>query len=176
MSQVIKGTDDAKVALAKFAAGAPACPKPFGPQSLAGPVALVPPTALPGSDPSARHALASAAAAVPSVLRLPAVIEAGGRRVRVELGAVEGWKNSSSLIALPHGMEAHRCIAVLTQHQASPDASRLATADSPGVGPGSGGSAGGPTTDDAGRPRPAATAIMFLFMRSSKVIRFRAQL
>ena len=81
-SQVIEGTRDAEVVLAR-----------------AGPATLGPPPtvkALSISEPPDRHEGSSAAAAVPSSLRLQVEKEAGGRHVRVQLGAVKGWENSSS--------------------------------------------------------------------------------
>ena len=181
LPQVIKGTVDVVAVLARAAAATLAWP-PEGPTALA-----PPPTAsvLPGSDPHPRHAGSSAAAAAPSALRLPAEVAAYGRHIRVALGAVEGWgRDSSSLIALPHGMEARTCFAVLTPRQALCDAPRLA-AYSPGVGRGPGGSQGaraaGPAAPNAGRPTleegaPVSTAILFSFTESGKVLRFQARL
>ncbi len=88
----------------------------------------------------------------------------------------EGWgRDSSSLIALPHGMEAEECLAVLTPRPPLCGAPRLATVDS-----GSGGSPGtrasGPAAGDAGggvvpEGTPAATALLFLFLKTGKVLR-----
>ena len=164
---MIEGTRDVNAALARTALALP----------LDG-------TSLPDSDPPTRHEGSPAVAAAPSALRLPAAIEAGGRRVRVELGAAEGWgRNSSSLIALPHGMEAHTCIATLTPHQAPRDAPWLATADSPGTGPGvsSGTREAGAAATVVGRPgsedgAPADTALLFLILKSGRALRFQARL
>ena len=179
--QVIEGSNDVEAALANTADAAPPRLGPLdGPPSLTGPGAAVP--ALPGSEQPARHAESSSfAAAAPSALRLLAKKEPGGRHVRVELGAAAGWgRDSSSLIALPHGMEAEECLAVLTPRPPLCGAPRLATVDS-----GSGGSPGtrasGPAAGDAGggvvpEGTPAATALLFLFLKTGKVLRFQARL
>ena len=163
MLQVIKGTRDVEAALARVAATAPAWP-PDGPPSLAGPSAPPGATALSGAEPPARHAGPPSAAAAPvhSARRLPAVIEAGGRRVRVELGGVEGH-NSSSLVALLHGMEVHTCLAFLMPHQAPDGASRLSTADEA-------------RRQAPEEGAPASTALLFLILKSGKALRFQARL
>ena len=154
MTQVIEGTRDVEAVLARVVAG-PVVPPP-------------PVNVLPGSEPPDRHASSPAAAAAPSGLRLPATIEAEGRRVRVALGAAEGWgRDSSSLIALPHGMEVHSCIATLSTHQAP--------LQPHGVSAGT--RAGG--LADAGRPEEGATtatALLLLICRSGKVLRLQARL
>ena len=51
----------------------------------------------------------------------------------MELGAAEGWgRDSSSLGALPHGMEVHTCVATLSPHTASQDAPHPKTAGGTG--------------------------------------------
>ena len=150
MPQVIKGTDDVEAALVGAGVG-PVTP---------------PPTveAPPGSEPPSRHEGSPAAAAAPSGLRLPAIIEACGRRVRVALGAAEGWgRDSSSLIALPHGMEVHTCVATLSPHTASRDAPQPKMA----------GGTGRPALEEGA---PTATALLFLILKPGKVLRFQARL
>ena len=172
MSQVIEGTDDAVEGLDRAVVAAPY------PDALAPPPDVAAP---PRSEIPVRRVGGSAAATAsvtPSALRLPAAIE--GRHVRVALGAGVGWgRRSSSLIALPHGMEPAVCIATLSTHRAPCDAPQLATACS-GVSIDTS-CAGGPAATDAGRPFPegvalAATALLFLICRSGKALRFQARL
>ena len=186
--QVIKGTANAETALADAAAALPA--------SLAGPAALAPPpdvTSPPCSEPprhtGAPQQAAAAAAPAPSALRLPTKIGdrrgpgTGGRQVRVDLGSVEGWGHgSSSLIALPHGMEPAGCIATLALHAIPRDAPYLAatgSGDSTGTvagGPAAAGTGGRPAEASKGAGGSAATALLFLILKSGKVLRFQARL
>ena len=189
--QVIKDTNDDVVAALAHAASAAS-------------TAVAPPpdvTPLPPPDRPSRWASAVATPPVPSALRLPAATEggvrwteremrcgpercgalargvearAGGRHVRVELGAVQGWNRrggSSSLIVLPHGMEPKWCAALLSTHKAPGDGSQHAA-----TGAGVNARADGPVTADAGRAAPATTALLFLFFASGKVLRFQAGL
>ena len=123
---------------------------------------------------SAAGASTTAAASVPSALRLPAIILAGGRQVRVALGAVEGWgPNSSSLIALPHGMEPLACVATLSIHEAPRDAPRLEETGKVSMEE--------PVAVNAGTSTPEGApevpeALLFLICQSGKVLRFQARL
>ena len=91
---------------------------------------------------------------------------------------MEGWGHgSSSLIALPHGMEPAGCIATLALRAAPRDAPDPTTASTTGTS-----CPRGLVAADAGRPAenaegaPAATALLFLILKSGKVLRFQARL